>query len=188
MNTTPTTNPSSLRAVRHKHLRLTSGAAVIIALIAFPLILALFSWATVSCMGGPGGIGWCEIFNSLPLLALAISIAAYLFVMWIIHELGHEALREKSGISPASRYAWQHAKQGYKELDQGHHHLVRRVHRVSSVAIAGLAAYVSFQYFEADTLANLAVAAITFVICEILNWKTYPKLMKEEELRARRGS
>lgn len=184
MSATPDNDQPSLRDIRHRHLRVTSLATVIIASILFPFALIFFSWATVSCMGGFGGTAWCVAFNSLPLLGLAIAIAAYLFVFWIIHELGHESQQELSGVAPASRFAWQHAMQGYKELDPGHHRLVRRVHRVSSVAIAGLAAYVSFQFFENDTLANLAVATIAYVICELLNWKTYPALMKEDKQRA----
>lgn len=184
MNTIHASGTPSLRSVRHKRLRLTSWTTVIVALIGFPAALYFYSWATISCMGGFGVTGLCEIFISLPWFGLAISVVAYLFVIWIIHELGHESRLDKPDAQPASRYAWQHAKQGYKHLDKGHHRLVRRVHRVSSVAIAGLAAYVSFQYFEADTLANIVVAAITFAICEILNWKTYPKLMQEDELRA----
>lgn len=166
MNPTPVNGIPSTRSVRHKHLRITSWVTVIVAAIGFPIALVLYSIATVSCMGGLGGIGWCEIFSASPWLGLGLAIAAYLFVMWIIHELGRESLRDKAGAAPASRYAWQHAALGYKELEQGHHHLVRRVHRVSAVAMAGLAAYVSFRYFEADTLTNIAVAIIAYIVGE----------------------
>jgi hypothetical protein len=188
MNTKPASDPDTLRTVRHKHLRQTSLATVIAAAVIFPVALVLYSWATVTCMGGTSGIGWCDVFSASPLLGIILSIVAYGFVMWIINNLGHESLYKTQGALPASRYAWKHAKLGYKELDEGHHHLVRRVHRVSSIATAGVAAYVSFMLFEADTPANLAVAAVTYAIFELLNWKTYTKIMQEAEQLAKRGS
>jgi hypothetical protein len=157
------------RALRHKHLRNASNATVVMALAGFPLALALYAWATTSCWGAGEKFGLCEIFSSLPWLGLALSLAAYFFVLWIIHEMGHELAEER----PVHRNGWQQAKQGYKHLDQGHHRMVRRVHRVSSIALAGLAAYVSFQYFEADTLANITVACIAYLLGELLNWKKY---------------
>jgi len=181
---TPDSDTRSTREVRHNHLRITSWVAVIVAAVGFPVALIFYTWATVACRGGAGGIGWCEIFSSFPWVGLVLALVAYAFVFWIIHELGHESHQDETGAAPTTRYAWQNAKQGYKGLDQGHHRLVRRVHRVASVAMAGLATYVSFMFFEADTMTNLAVATITYVICEILNWKTYPTLMKEDEQRA----
>jgi hypothetical protein len=183
MNTTPAGGTPTLRTVRHNHLRLASWATVLIAIPGFLLTLIVFSLATLSCMGGMGVNSWCEFFNLLPLLCLGFAIGSYALAFWIIHELGYETQSTELKAAPASRFAWQHAKLGYKKLDSGHHRLVRRVHRVSSVAMAGLAAFVSFLYFEADTPANLVVAAIAFGICELLNWKTYPTLMKEDELR-----
>jgi len=164
-------NPSK-RTISHKRLRYTSLATGIIGLIGFPIAFVLYVWATASCWGAAQKFGLCEIFSSLPWIGLVISFAAYLFIMWIIHELGHEHQTEVAG----RRYAWKKAKHGYKGLDQGHHHLVRRVHRVSSVAFAGLAAYISFQFFEADTLVNIAVALIAYIAGELLNWKKFTKI------------
>jgi hypothetical protein len=181
MSTASAGAPPLGRHIRHKHLRYTSWTTVIIAILGFPPALYLYSLATASCWGrASSGIGQCEIYSSLPWIGLVGAIGAYLFVIWIIHELGHETYSESMGWPPATRYAWQHAKLGYKDLDKGHHRLVRRVHRVASLALTGLAAYVSFQFFEADTLITLAVVAVAYTIGEILNWKTYPKVMKQD--------
>lgn len=172
MNNSVNNGKPSRRAVRHKQLRYTSWATVVMAVIGFPVALVLYAWATASCWGRAEKFGLCEIFSSLPWLGLALSLAAYLFVLWIIQELG----RELAGEQPVRRYGWRQAKQGYKQLDRGHHRMVRRAHRVSSVALAGLAAYISFQFFEADTLVNIAVAAIAYALGELLNWKKYTEI------------
>jgi len=163
----------SKRSTHHRHLRQASWAIVIFAIVWFLPALILYILAAASCWGRPHGFGQCEIFTSLPWIGLALSWGAYLFVVWILHELGRETDSKPSGESPVFRSAWRYAKQGYIELEKGHHHFVRRVHRVASVAFAGLAAYVSFQIIEADTLVNLAVAAIAYTIGELLNWRTY---------------
>jgi len=166
-----TPDPSN-RARAQQRLRYTSWAAVIMATIGFPPVLLLYVLATASCWGTAHGLWWCEIFTALPWLGLILSLLAYLLVLWLINQLG----REVQQVLPPRRYSWRQAKQGYKGLDRGHHRLVRRVHRVSSVALAGLAAYISFQYFEADTLPNLAVAAFAYTAGELLNWQKFNKI------------
>jgi hypothetical protein len=175
-------SPSDLppkRALSHRHLRHVSRATVILAVFGFPPALYLYAKATVACWGAPREFGLCNIFSALPWIGIALSSGAYLFVIWLIHELGYDMACEdsaKSNMPPPSRYAWRHARPGYRSLDQGYHRHVRRVHRVASIGWAGLATYISFQYFDGDTLANLFVAAIVYgVIGELLNWKRYDK-------------
>ncbi|MBF0611436.1 MAG: hypothetical protein HQL55_09970 [Magnetococcales bacterium] len=97
---------------------------------------------------------------------------AYIFVMWLIHDLGRDKHIEIFGELKEVTYKIEHALLGYRHLDAGHHHHVRHVHRASSVALAGLAAYISFWFLEGDTIVNLIVAIATYIIIgEYRNWE-----------------
>lgn len=172
MNDSLNDSKPSKRTTRQNQLRYMSWATVILGYTGLAPALFLFAWATVSCWGASHGSWWCEIMSSLPWLGLALWLTVYAFILWIIHEISNE----QKIPTPVARNAWRKVKQGYKNLDRGHHRMVRRVHRVSSIAFAGFAAYISFQYFETDTLINIAVASIAYVMGEVLNWQKFSQL------------
>jgi|GEM_PF-4299090 hypothetical protein len=151
-----------------------------ILVIAFLPALFFYFEATIStCWDSSSNTLGCNVAILAPWVLIAIASAAYSFIVWNIHELGHENLLELHPDVSTSRYAWAHAKLGYMNLNKGYHHHVRHAHRVATVALAGVLVYASFQYFEADTLTNLIIAATTYVVIgELLNWKTYETLLK----------
>ena len=151
---------------------------IVFALLSFIPALYYFSLGMIACWGTSSDVLQCDLSAVAPWVIGLVAIGGYLFILWIVHELGREVAPPGYGERPLRRVAIAHLKSGYFGLDKGFHRHVRRAHRIAAVILGGIAAYISFYVFKANTWVNLCSALVTYIIVgEVLNWKRYSKLV-----------
>jgi triacylglycerol lipase len=170
-------NPGSTVVRRRKHIRYVGRGAFAYAYFIFPLALFIYANAMVACLRESAGTGLCSLYTDTPWAIGYLVIAAYLYVLFLVHEIGYEQNRDRKrfGAGKTRRVALHYAQSGLASLPQDHHRHVRRAHRANSVFLSGIVAYLSFRFINPPTLVTLGLAGSAFFASEILNCWDKPR-------------